>query len=105
MACICEAPTGKTATTFLKQYILLNGIPQTIRSDTETAFTGKELRNMCKDPKTKLIYETPYKHLATGLVERCIKTLKDLMRTNLEDNCNLNEAQHRSLKVIWTTVH
>ena len=118
MACICEAPTG-TTTTFLKQYILLNEIPQTIRTDKGTAFTGKELRTMCKDLNIKITYGTPYIHTATGLVERGIKTLKDLMRiiygtpyihtatglfergiktlndlmrTNSADNCNLNEG-------------
>ena len=46
-ACIFEAPTSKTAKIFLQQYILLNGIPQAIRTDKETTFTGKEFRQMC----------------------------------------------------------
>ena len=46
-ACICEAPTDKIAKIFLQQYILLNGIPQVIRTDKGTAFTGKEFRQMC----------------------------------------------------------
>ena len=33
------------------------------------------------------------------------KRRKDLMRTNLEDNCNLNEALYRSLLVMRTTIH
>ena len=69
-ACICEAPTNKTAKLFLEQYILSNGIPQTIGTDKGTAFTGKEFRQMCKNLNIKLIYGT----------------LRDLMRTNLEDN-------------------
>ena len=85
-ACICKAPTGKTANTFLKQYILLYGISQTIRTDKGTAFTGQEFRSICKDLNIKLKYGTPYIHTATGLVERGTKTLKDLMKTNLEDN-------------------
>ena len=60
---------------------------------------------MCKNLNIKLIYGTPYMHTATGLVERGIKTLKDLMPTNLEDNCNLNEALYRSLMVMRTTIH
>ena len=44
-------------------------------------------------------------HTSTGLVERGIKTLKDLMRTNLEDKCNLNEAFYQSLMVMRRTVH
>ena len=104
-ACICEASTSKTAKIVLEQNILLNGIPQTIRTDKGTAFTGKEFRQMRKDLNVKLLYGTPYIHTATGLVEREIKTLKNLMRTNLEDNCNLNEALYRSLMVMRTTIH
>ena len=104
-ACICEASTGKTAKIFLHQYILLNGIPQVIRTDKGIAFTGKEFRQMCKNLHIKLIYGTPYIHTATGLVERGIKTLKDLMRTNLEDKCNLNDALYQSLMVMRMTIH
>ena len=54
-ASICEAPTGKTAKKFLERYITLNGLPQTIRTDKGTAFTGKEFRDFCKSPNIKLI--------------------------------------------------
>ena len=104
-ACICKASTGKTAT-FLKQYLfLLNGIPQTIGKDKRTAFLGKEFRTVCRHLNIKLIYGTPCIHTATGLIERRNKTRKDLMKTNLADNCNLNEALYRSLTVLRKTVH
>ena len=90
---------------FLQQYILLNGIPQVIRTDKGTSFTGKEFRQMCKNLHIKLIYGTPYIHTATGLVERGIKTLKNLMRTNLEDKCNLNDALYQALMVMRMTIH
>ena len=32
-ACICEAPNGRTAKTFLEQYIFLNAIPQLRRTE------------------------------------------------------------------------
>ena len=79
-ACICEAPTGKTAKNFLEQYITLNGLPQTMRTDKGTAFTGKEFRDFCKSLNVKLIYGTRYIHTPTGLVERGIKTLKQYLR-------------------------
>ena len=104
-ACICEAPNGKTAKIFLEQYILLNGIPRVIRTDKGTAFTGNEYRSTCKKLKIKLIYGTPYIHTATGLFERGIKTLKYLMKTNLEDKCTVSEALSRSLNVMRTTIH
>ena len=103
-ACICEVPTTKTAKVFKQQYILLNGIPRVIRTDKGTAFTGKESRQVCKNLHIKLKYDTPYINTATGSVERG-KTLKDLMMTNLEDKCNINNALYRSLNVMRTTIH
>ena len=44
-ACICEASTEKTAKNFLEQYITLNGLPQTIRTDKGTAVTRKKFRD------------------------------------------------------------
>ena len=40
-----------------------------------------------------------------GLVERGRKTLKDYLRTNLEEGHNINEALNRSLNTMRTTVH
>ena len=74
-ACICETPNGKTPKNFLEQYITLNGLPQTIRTDIGTAFTGKEFRDLCKSLNIKLIYGTPYIHTPTGLRERGINSL------------------------------
>ena len=76
----------------------------TIRTDKSTAFTGNEFRTACKMLNIKLIYGTPYIHTATGLVERGIKTLKDLMKTNLEEKCTVSEALGQSLMVMRTTV-
>ena len=39
---------GETAIKFLEQYIQLNGIPKTIRTDKVTAFTGHLFRDFCK---------------------------------------------------------
>ena len=64
-----QTPTEKQLI-FLEQFILLNGIRQTIRTDKETAFTGNEFRQMCKYFYMKLLYGIPYTHRATGLVER-----------------------------------
>ena len=60
---------------------------------------------MCNNRTHKKVYGTPYIHTATGLVERRIITLKDLKGTNLEDECTVNEALHRSLLVVRMTVH
>ena len=57
-------------------------LPQTTRTDKGTAFTGKELDEICKSLNIKLIHGTPYIHTSTGLVERGIRTLKEYLRTN-----------------------
>ena len=82
-ASICRTPAGKSAVNVLNQYVTINGLPQIIRTDKGTAFTGREFRDFCKSLNIKLIYGTPYIHTPTGLVERGIKTLKDYLRTNL----------------------
>ena len=104
-ACICGAPTTSTAKIFLQQYILLNGIPQVTRTDKGTAISGKEFRRNGNNLHIKLINGTAYIHTVTEPVERGTKTLKDLMRTNLEDKCNLNEAFYQSLMVMRMTFH
>ena len=104
-AIICETPTGRTAKTFLEQNITLDGIPQAIRTDKGTAFTGRENIDFCENQNIKLLYGTPYIHTATGLVERGIKTLKDYMKANLWEGCKLNESLNRSLNVMRTSVH
>ena len=54
---------------FLEQYIRLDGLPQTIRTDKGTAITGKEIRDLCKSLDIKLIYGTSYIHTPTGRIE------------------------------------
>ena len=61
-ACICETPNGKTAKK-LEQYITINGLPQTIRTDESTAFTGKEIEDFMQNPKHQInIRNTVYTH-------------------------------------------
>ena len=44
-------------------------------------------------------------HTATGLVERTIQTLKNLLLANLEDGISLTESLNRALHVMRFTVH
>ena len=69
-ASYCKDTDGETAVKFLEQYIQLNGIPKTFRTDKATAFTGRLFRDCCKKHYIKLIYGTPYIQTPTGLVER-----------------------------------
>ena len=67
---LCKSTDGKTAVNFLQQYIQLNGIPKTIRTDKASAFTGHCFREFCKKNYFSLVYGTPYIHNPTGLVEQ-----------------------------------
>ena len=67
---VCRSTDGETAIKVLEQYIQLNGIPKTIRTDKATAFTGRLFRDFCKERYIKLIYGTPYVHTPTDFVER-----------------------------------
>ena len=46
-ASFCKNTDGETAVKFIEQYIQLNGIPKTIRTDKATAFTGRLFRDFC----------------------------------------------------------
>ena len=59
-ASFCTSTDGETAIKFFEQYIQLNGIPKTIRTDNATAFTGNLFRDFCKKHYIKLVYGTPY---------------------------------------------
>ena len=67
-ASLCKSTDGETTVKFMEQYINLNGIPKTIRTDKATAFTGHTFREFCKNHHIRLIYGTPYIHTPTGLV-------------------------------------
>ena len=84
----------------MEQYINLNGIPKTIRTDKATAFTGHTFREFCKNHHIRLIYGTPYIHTPTGLVERGVRTLKETMLTNIKAGEKFNKALDIALNVM-----
>ena len=53
----------------------------------------------------KYIYGTANLHTGTGLVERIIQSLKNLILTNLEDELNLRESINKALCVLRFTKH
>ena len=92
-ASLCKSTDGEITVKFMEQYIKLNGIPKTIRTDEATAFTGHTFREFCKNHHIRLIYGTPYIHTSTGLVERGVKTLKETMLTNIKKRAK-NPTKH-----------
>ena len=104
-ASFCTSTDGETAIKFLEQYIQLNGVPKTIRTDKATAFTGRSFRNFCKEHYIKLIYGTLYIHTPTGLVERGVRTLKENLLTNIKARERFSKALDLSLDVMRKTPH
>ena len=104
-ASLCKTKDGQTATKFLEQYINLNGIPKTIRTDKATAFKGRTFRDFCKTHQIKLIYGTPYIHTPTGLVERGVRTLKETLLTNIKAGEKFGKALDISLEIMRKTPH
>ena len=102
-ASFCKYTDGETAVKFLEQFIQLNGVPKTIRTDKAAAFTGRLFRDFCKKHYIKLIYGTPYIHTLTGLVERGVRTLKENLLTNIKARERLGKALDLSLDVMRKT--
>ena len=61
--------------------------------------------NFCNEHKIIREYGTPNLHTGTGLVERTIQSLKNLIKANLEDTQNLHESLNKALYVLRFTTH
>ena len=104
-ASFCTSTDGETAISFLEQYIQLNGVPITIRTNKATAFTGRLFRNFCREHYIKFnILGTVYPH-PTGLVERGVRALKENLLTNIKAGERFSKALDLSLDVMRKTPH
>ena len=83
---ICKNTETKTVTEFLENHFNLHGLPKRIRTDKDSAFISQEYKDFCKEKNIHREIGLPYMHTATGLVERTIQTLKNLLLANLERN-------------------
>ena len=104
-ASFCTSTDRETALKFLEQYIELNGVTKTIRTNKATAFMGRLFGDFCKKHYIKPIYGTPYTHTPTGLVERGVITLKKNLLPNIKAGERFSKALDLSLDVIRKTPH
>ena len=95
-ASLCKITDGETAVKFLQQYIQLNGIPKTIRTDKASAFTGRFFREFCKKNYISIRYATPYIHTPTGLVERGVRTLKEKITNEYKSGRTIRKSSRPS---------
>ena len=95
----------ETVITFLNEYIKVYGVPKRIKSDRGDAFISKEYKEFCRSHKIICDYGTANLHTGTGLVERTIQSIKNLILANLGDEINLRESVKRALYVLRFTIH
>ena len=89
----------------MNEYISVYGVPKRIKSDKVGVCISKEYKEFCREQNTDRTYGTANLHTGTGLVERTIQSLKNLVLANLEDEQNLRESVNRALYVLRFTIH
>ena len=80
-------------------------MPKQRKSDKGGTFISKEYKQFCKTQNTNEYLRSDNLHTGTGLVERTIQSLKNLIVANLEDGQNLRESIKRALYVLIFTKH
>ena len=80
-------------------------MPKQIKSDKGGASVSNEYKKICKTQNINYIYGTANLHTGTGLVERTIQSLKNLILAKLEDEQDLRESINRALYVLRFTKH
>ena len=101
---ICEHAVHDTIKTFLRDYINFYGVPRTIKSKKAVLLPQKIQKIWNKFIKIRK-YGPPNLHTGTGLVERIIQSMKNLIKANLENKQNLHGSLNKALYVLRFTIH
>ena len=70
----------------LREYLLLHGVPRSIRLDQVRCQTGQRIKAFCNQNNIQLIEAPIHDHRAIGLVERLTQTIKQVLKRRLEVN-------------------
>ena len=81
------------------------GVPKSIKTDRGSAFISKEFSKYCNENNIIRKYGRANLHTGTGLVERTIQSMKNLLKANLEDGTNLRNSLDKALHVLRFTTH
>ena len=73
---ITKSAGGKSSKKFLRSYIDIHGIPESIRTDQFSGFKGKTMQKYCSDNNIEQKFCPVGDHRGCGLVERTIQTIK-----------------------------
>ena len=74
---VFDRPNADNILKFLQEYVLLHGLPRSIRLDQARCHTGHEIKAFCSQNNIQLIEALIHDHRAIGLVERLIQTTKN----------------------------
>ena len=88
---------------FVDGYTNLFGLPKKIKSNRGGAFISREFQEYCTKRNIELQFGTANLHTGTGLVERTIQSLKNLIKANMKDKLDLKSSLDRALKVLRFT--
>ena len=62
---------------FRQEYVLLHGIPRSIRLDQARCQTGQQFKAFCNQNNIQLIEAPIHDHRSIGLIERLIQSIKN----------------------------
>ena len=95
---VTKSTSGKCTVKFLRSYIGIHGIPESIRSDQFSGFKGKTLKKLCSELNIEQKFCPMGDHRGCGLVERTIQTIKRRLGVMLLDENN------KSIKLCLSTI-
>ena len=101
----CKNTNHESVISFLKEYTNIYGVPKSIKTDKGSAFISKEFSKYCNENNITRKYGTANLHTGTGLAERTIQSLKNLLKANLEDGTNLRNSLDKALNLLRFTTH
>ena len=73
--------------TFLHNWIYRYGKPKSVLSDRGRNFEGNYWKKRLSELGIKQEFSSPYQHQSNGLVERAIRTMRDLLSSTLASGC------------------
>ena len=82
---ITKSTGGKSSKQFLRSYIDIHGIPESIRTDQFSGFKGKTMQKSCSDNNIEQKFCPVGDHRGCGLVERTIQIIKRRLGVMLLD--------------------
>ena len=80
---------------FVQEYIVIRGIPRSIRLDQALCQSGNQIKTFCNQNNIQLIEAPIHDHRAIGLVERLIQTIKNrsaCIKTAAQKQFNLKSS-------------